>query len=525
MVPYFFSSRTFFLLGLSLSILQPATSQRISKKILEGFTAEKFQSHINFLASDALLGRNTPSPGLDSAAVYIAAHFKNYGLQPVNGSYFEPVPLISSTLGEDNHVSISHNGMKKELIIKTEFVPFEMTASETVDGSLVFAGYGISTPENNYDDYNGVDVKGKIVLVMRHGPREEDSSSAFYNRGRNKYSSIDYKVENAIEHGAVGIIIVTDPVNHIMLTPRGYPWPSLSKSGPRDAVSISLKDDRKKKIPVIHVGKEVMELLFGSVDSLKTIQSRIDNEMKPHSFFLDDTKVHLTTSVLETPVKSNNVVGFLPGSDPVLKNEILVVGGHYDHVGYQKSHKDGEDYIFNGADDNASGTTGVLMVAEGFSKMKKKPARSILFITFSGEELGLYGSRTYVENPLFPLDKTVAMLNMDMISRNGADTLYLEGAVLSPDLSGIVEKANEDIGFRLQLGQEKYIDGSDHASFYGKKIPFVFFFAGLHPDYHTVRDNPTTINQAKAARIAQLVFKTSCIIANEGNRYRLIEKK
>jgi hypothetical protein len=360
--------------------------------------------------------------------------------------------------------------------------------------------------------------------MMRHEPGEADSTSAFEGKKDTKYASMDYKVENAIKHGAVGVLVVTDPLNHILISPRGFPWPSLSKIIPKDALPIILKQPDKKKLPIVHVGKEVMEMVFGSVDSLKKLEAAIDKDMKPLSKEFPAIKVKLKTTLAETQIKSNNVVGLLPGTDKNLKNELLVVGAHYDHIGFKREHKDGEDYINNGADDNASGTSGVLAVAEAFSRMKVKPKRSVLFITFSGEEKGLFGSRQYVQSPLFPIDSTVAMINMDMIGRNHPDTLYLEGAALSPDLTEIVKAENKSIGFTLITKEELYFGGSDHASFYKKKVPFVFFFAGLHKDYHTVRDNPETIDAEKAARVARLAFKTSWIIANDNKRYKIIDK-
>jgi hypothetical protein len=509
-----------------LLTLTPEThGQKVPKKILKEFTAVEFQNHINFLASDILLGRNTPSAGLDTAAAYIAAEFKKYGLEPVNGSYFQPLPLVVTNLGEDNRVLVEKDGQQHALTISTQYVPFEMTANAEVNGELVFAGYGITSAENNYDDYANLDVNGKIVLILSHGPRENDTASPFFNRGRNRLNSIDFKVKNAIDHGAAGILYVTDPLNHLLLKPRGYPWPSLQKNATGDMARPRLKGPEVKKIPVIHVGKEVVDLAYGSVDSLKNIQAMIDGGMKPASGILTGIKVTIKTSIDEQFIPAQNVAGLLRGGDPELRDEVLIIGGHYDHVGFRKEHKEGDDYIMNGADDNASGTTGVLMTAEAFSKMKNKPARSVLFIAFAGEEKGLFGSRAYTDTPLFPLEKTVGMLNLDMISRNGADSLFLEGAVMSPDLTSIVIKANEQIGMKLHLGQETYMGGSDHAPFFDKKIPFVFFFAGLHPDYHTIRDNPNTINAEKGARVSKLVFLTAWMVSNEAKRYTVLEKK
>lgn len=498
------------------------TSAQVSKpgNGIEVITESKLKSHIDYLASDALLGRKTPSPGLDSAAAYIAREFQKYGIKSFNGTYTHPLPLVMRSLGNDNHVSFLKQGEKISLKIKTGFVPFEITANGECSGNVVFAGYGITAPEYGYDDYTGIDAKGKIVLVLRHEPGEDDPESVFNGKYSTKYSSTEVKAKIAMEHGAVGLLVVTDPLNHPIINPRGYPWPSLFSFIEKDDLPIRLSD-ASQRIPVVHVGKEAVNLLFGSVDSLKHIQMTIDKDFKPVSVEFSSITASIKTSIEELPVKTSNVIGFIEGADPGLKKECLIIGAHYDHVGFRSGFAEGADSILNGADDNASGTAGLLAVAEAFSKMKVKPQRSVLFIAFSGEEKGLLGSEAYVRKPLFPLENTIAMLNMDMISRNHIDTLFLEGGRLSPDLTTIVNKENDNIGLKLQIDEERYVGGSDHATFYRKNTPFVFFFSGLHRDYHTVRDNPGAINAKKAARVSQLVFKTAWSVSNDNKRYEL----
>jgi hypothetical protein len=331
----------------------------------------------------------------------------------------------------------------------------------------------------------------------------------------------------ALEAGALfgrlvesGVVVKQTPEH--MITPRGFPWPSLSRILPDDALPMTLSDT-SRRIPVVHVGKEVMNLMFESVDSLRSIQRQIDSTLMPMSREFPSINVKMKTSIVGNIIKTNNVIGIIPGSDPKLKNEYVVVGAHYDHVGFIKNQTEG-DYIINGADDNASGTAGLLAVAEAFSKMKAKPKRSVLLMAFSGEEKGLLGSEAYVRQPVFPLNNTVAMLNMDMISRNHIDSLDLEGANLSPDLVKIVQTQNKGIDLKISFNKDEHVGGSDHASFHKKNIPFLFFFAGLHPDYHTVRDNPDSINPEKAARISRLVFRTTWYLANDNKRYRLLEQ-
>lgn len=518
-----YSKKLFLLAAIALTVVsqQNLWSQKAVSKGLKEITPEKIKTHINYLASDALLGRDTPSPGQDSAASYITRAFVQYDLAPVNGSYLAPVPLVTTSLGDDNLLEVTIQGVTKTLNIKTDFIPFESTAGGSIEGNIVFAGYGITAPERGYDDYSGIDAKGKIALILTHIPRESDTAKIFNVR----YKTLTYKVKNAVEHGCKGVLVMTDPLNHMILSPKGFPWPTLYKNFPKEAVALTLKDTSQKKVPLVHVGKEMMNILFGGVDSLKSLETRIDKELKPMSKEFSGITIKLKVSTIENRIKSSNIVGYIAGSDPKLKDELVVIGAHYDHVGFMKQHKEGEKYIYNGADDNASGTSGLLSVAEAFSKCKVKPRRSVLFIAFTAEEKGLFGSQAYVQNPLFALNNTVAMLNMDMIGRGNPDTLHLEAGDLSPDLTSIAQKENSDIGFKILVDGNEFLDRSDQSSFYHKNIPFIMFFAGLHPDYHTVRDRPETIDTIKASKIARLVFKTAWVVANDNKHYKLIESK
>lgn len=509
---------------IALAYYDASAQKTKSQNGIDFITGDIIKTHVDYLASDSLLGRNTPSKGLDSAAVYIVNLFKTNGIQAFSNNYYQQVPLTITNLGKENLVEITNNGVKTSLVIKNQFVPYEITANGEATGQLVFAGYGITAPEYNYDDYQGLDVKGKIVIVLRHEPGELDTASIFAGLKNTQYAFVENKVENAIKHEAAGVLVLTDPLNHKMITPRGFPWPSLSRLIPEDALPMHLAEDKGNKIPVVHVGEDVIKLMFGSVDSLKGIQQTIDKTLKPRSQSFPMITVRIKTSIAERPIITSNIVGFIPGIDPVLKNEYVIVGAHYDHVGYSKNHAPGEDYILNGADDNASGTAGMLAVAEAFAKNQTKTKRSIIFIGFTAEEKGLYGSKAYVNNPLVPLEKTIAMINLDMIGRNHIDTLYLVEGKESPDVTEIIKKENAGIGFTI-IEDEELAGRSDYDNFYKKDIPFAFFFAGLHPDYHTVRDNPNTINPDKAARISRLVYKTAWDIANDDKKYTIIKRK
>ncbi len=504
-----------------LSSCAPTKPAEAPSSSVDAIFPELVRGHAFFLASDSLQGRSSPSPGLDAAARYISRVFESNGFQTVKGSYFNRVPLNIVSLGEKNSLSVKKDGTERSYEIKSEFTPFDMTANRTASGSVVFAGYGITAPEFGYDDYGGVDVRGKVVFVLRHEPGEEDTTSVFEGSKATKYSNVADKAKIAREHGAAALLVATDPLNHTALVPRGFPWPSLSKFLPKDALPIALGTEEEKKIPVVHVGEEVISQLFGSVESLKNLQREIDSETKPKSFEISSATAVVQTSTSVKDMSAQNVVGFIEGSDPNLRKEIVVIGAHYDHVGILKAGQPGEDLIFNGADDNASGTTALMAVAAAFGHSPVKPRRSVLLIAFAAEERGLLGSQSYVEDPLFPLENTVAMVNLDMVGRNSLDSLSVIGGAKSPDLAQIAKEENSKVGFNLVI-ENLSSGGSDHMSFQRKSIPFLFFFSGFHPDYHKVTDHAELLNIPKIARVATLTFRTAWRVANEERKYKLI---
>jgi len=496
------------------------------KKAEKIITPVEMQYNINIIASDKMKGRDTPSKELDSAANFIATAFKNYGLQTVNNSYFQIVPFYTKDLGRNNYFKVTRNGKEKKFKLKSDYIPFEMSADTAVNASLVFAGYGISAPEYDYDDYDSLEVKGKIVVIFSGYPGEKNNNSIFKKEAAKLFRKMDTKVDNALKHGAVGMIVITNPLHSSKRKPTGYAWSSISNYK-TESLPLESGKSEKGKIPVIHADDDIATYIFTNMDSLKYIQKKIDQNMQPFSFFLDSIQVSMKTNVIITDCSSKNVVGYLEGKDPVFKNEILVIGAHYDHIGYKTVYKAGEDYIYNGADDNASGTAGVMSIAKAFTKIKSGTKRSILFILFTAEEKGLLGSKYYVDNPLFPLEKTVAMINLDMIGRNADNSLTLEGSSKSPDITAIIKNINEKYKFNFVFKKETgtYLGGSDHYNFYLKSVPMIFFFTGIHSDYHQVSDNPDKINVNKAAKISRLVFCTAWYIANDNKYYKLIKQK
>ncbi|MGE5498679.1 MAG: M28 family peptidase, partial [Syntrophothermus sp.] len=456
---------------------------------------------------------------------YIAQQFRNAGIPPAGASYLHEIKFGKTSLGEDNQLRISRNGSARSFAIKSDFTPLEMTASREISAGIVFAGYGITAPEYNYDDYKGLDVKGKIVFLLRHEPGENDSLSVFDGARLTDYSQIGSKVANAIDHGAAGVMLATDPLNHAYISSQGYPWPSLSKFIPKDALPVNIIEEDSLKIPVIQAGKEVITGLFGSVDSLKMLEQEIDKSLKPHSFLIHGADALIKTSTRIDEKPGSLVAALIEGNDPELKKEIVVLGAHYDHVGTKKQEQPGEDYIFNGADDNASGTSAVIAIANAFGKSGIRTKRSILLLAFPGEEIGLMGSAFYASHPLFPFEKTIAMMNLDMIGRNAPEALCVIGATRCPELDEILRQENNETGFILDYSKEYFLSRSDQANFLKKNVPVLFLTTGEHSDYHKVSDEASRIDYNKAEKVTRLAFRTLFRIADDNRHYTIKSNK
>lgn len=458
--------------------------------------------HVQFLASDSLRGRKTGERGNEIAAGYIAAEMKRVGLEPLgdNTTYFQHFSFLASiNPGRDNSLYVSVGSREMEFALDKEMRPLSFSVDTLVTGPLVFAGYGITDTSAQYDDYAGIDVRGKIVIVLRYSP---DSSST----GRfAKSASVRMKAKVAREHGAAGLIIVTGP-----------------------------RDETASKLPPVTIdrgmgdaGIAAMALTSGAVDSifhllgknLRDVQEHIIVSGKPQSFELAGTRATMRTSVEKVRGMSANVLGLLRGNDPILGQEVVILGAHMDHLGMggEGSLNPDTSAIHHGADDNASGTAGLLEAAEYFASHKDQLKRSILFIAFSGEEQGLLGSDYYVKHPAIPLEKTVAMLNMDMIGRMKDSALVVEGIGTSSGFESLLTSSATNTPIRLRLKPDGF-GPSDHTSFYVQKIPVLFFFTNLHDDYHRPSDVWTKINFEGEAAIVRLVTEVVRKIANAETR-------
>jgi hypothetical protein len=514
-----------------------ATVASIERAGFQHLRAADLKADLYFLASDALQGRMSLQPGDDAATQWVAAEFAKAGLEPAaaKSSYLQAVPLIEYRGDRDaSFIALQRAGKTIEWhtpeIIGGFHDDLEITAP------LVFVGYGITAPGLHYDDYRGIDVQGKIVAVFEHEPQENDPHSSFNGTGNTRNATNRVKALNAQAHGAVAIIVVAEPnrkhpsnierLNRIggSLT-RTIPLPS----------QVVVNDELQ--IPVAIVSDAVAaELLATAGTTPQALQSAIDHDLSNHSAALPDGLVtlHFENKSRISGV-TYNVAGLLPGADPALATETIIISGHHDHDG-ASSGAGGKLDIWHGADDNGSGTVGVVELAHAFAANPTRPKRSILFVVFAAEERGLLGSYYMAAHPLRPLATTRAMINFDTIGRdeaksdqtdglidipaNTSNRLNLIGAAYSPDFKNTVIAANRFVGLDLdeRFDHENALNTffrSDQFPFVLHNIPAFWFFTGFHPDYHHTTDTPDKIDYPKMLKILQLSYLSGWDFANQ----------
>lgn len=471
-------------------------------------TSNEIKAHITYLASDELEGRMTGTEALYKAADYLRDEFESYGLKPLfEDSYFQEFPFTEKLEITDNnkagmHTELGNSIETYELLLKQDYTPLAFTDNKTIKGDIVFAGYGITAKDLNYDDYDGIDVKDKIVVVFRNHPDVKNPHSKF-----EQYSSLRYKATNARDKGAAGIIFIN------------------TNDKPSDPL-IELRYDNAGRITDI----AAVNLKRSFFDFIKPddLQNKIDSTKTPASFIIKGKTISITTEVNEVKGRSVNVGAYIEPVNDQFPNEYLVIGAHFDHLGWggDNSLYMGEPSIHNGADDNASGTTGLLELAEKFASEKDKLKRKIVFIGFSGEELGLLGSSYVVNNFPMPIEQNITMINMDMIGRlNDKNDLIVYGTGTSSNWKSILDTKNE-YDLNLTFNDEGF-GPSDHSSFYGKKVPVLFFFTGTHSDYHKPSDDTEKINADGQEKVLRFVYDVAEAIVNSDNKpdYISVERK
>ncbi len=462
-----------------------------------GASAGDLLEIVKALAAPEMAGRASGSPGMERAARYIASEFERAGLRPGGdaGSYFQTFDVVTGIrLGDGNRLRIQQGERAQEYQVSRDFTPFSFSDSGQVQGEVVFAGYGITAPELQYDDYAGLEVTSKIVLLLSGEPRERDPKGPFRRPEAYRYSEVRYKVLNAREHGARGVILVMNPLAHGDEPERLFAF--------RGITSVS-----QSGVLAVNALRSVAEaILARSGQSLQELQATIDRDLRPQSFPVAGTTVEMHARLIREHGQARNVIGILPGTDPVLRDQVVVLGAHYDHLGFGGEtslapSRYGE--VHPGADDNASGVAGVIGLARQFAAAGGA-RRAVVFVAFAGEEMGLLGSARYVDAPPAPLERTVAMINMDMIGRLREDRLYVFGVDTGKEFREVLEAANRDTALQLKFSGDGY-GPSDHTPFYAKDRSVLFFFTGPHEDYHRPSDTPDKINASGMERVVRVI--------------------
>jgi Tol biopolymer transport system component len=440
----------------------------------------QLRKDVAFLASDDTEGRGIGTKGIEKATDYLEARMKAIGLEPAFGkSYRQPFPIKTGVaLDEGNEL----RGIGKD-----DWTPLGFSSSASFSGPIAFVGYGIAAPPLGYDDYAGIDLKGKVAVMLRYEPQEKDDKSIFDGRKPSRWSAMRYKVLQARERGAVAVVFVTGPF----------------QDDDKDRIPV-LKNDGPESpagIPVIQLRMSVAQKLLG-ID-LGQWQKDIDIDLKPRSRVLTQT-LSGRVAVKNTFVTTSNLAGIIPGKGP-LANEVVVIGAHYDHLGYGGEHsmKPNVHAIHNGADDNASGDASILGIAQSLKQSLAglDSRRTVLVCLFSGEESGLAGSGYFVDHTPIPLERMKAMINLDMVGDLRDNGLAAFGAESAPEWKPLIEREATVAKLKVAASGDGY-GPSDQTSFYARRIPVLHFFTGAHERYHTPEDKADTLNYPGMQRVA-----------------------
>ncbi|MBI1346604.1 M28 family peptidase [bacterium] len=462
---------------------------------------KRLLTDVTYLSSDELEGRGLQTHGLDLAADYLAEQFRTAGLKVdlYQGTPFQEFKLYSSgTTGTVQSVVMQLPGQPAQsLVAGHDYTSLMVTPSKPFRFPVVFAGYGITDKRRQYDDYARVDARGKAVIVLRHEPQKNEPNSPFDGTNPTDHAYLLEKVRNAYDHGAVALILCTDAA-------------TFAEENQRETLlDVELTSGiGAESLPVIHCRRSIVEAwLQNSLQRpLADLEAQIDATLKPQSALLPNAEFSGTVAVVRPGKVVKNVVGVLEGQGD-LASETIVIGAHYDHLGrggWGSLSLGANDEIHNGADDNASGTAVLIETARQLSSQTTARRRRVVFIGFAAEELGLYGSKRYVQDPLVPLSDTVAMLNLDMVGRLRDRHLTMFGTGTAVEWPEWLAQLAEPRELRLQMEPSGF-GPSDHAPFYEHGIPVLHFFTGFHPEYHRPTDDPDRLNIAGMRQITGLL--------------------
>ncbi len=467
------------------------------------FDADTYLNHIKFLASDELGGRLPGTPGIERAAEYIADQFKQIGLEPagVDDTWFQSLEVRRGKKIVDDEAELSIAEIDRRWQVRKDWIPFPFTEIGDVSGPLAFGGYGITAPKYDYDDYAEYDIDGKIVLIFRYEPWSGDPEAEFGGKNSTAHSYFYEKARLAAWEGAKALLVVNPPL----------------RPGCEDTLYSfdSGSTGRTMDLPMVHISRELGEALVerAGLGALSELERKLDAERKPLSQDMNLT-VTLKTGVGWDDVETRNVIGRLPGDGS--SDQVLIVGAHYDHLGNVRSSFEADPkapaQIHNGADDNASGTAAVIETARVLAAGPKLH-RDVYFITFTAEEMGLLGSRYFVNHPTVSLERLCAMINYDMIGRLNQDKFTIFGTNTGTGLAEIVSTAAGRTGINFRAA-EGMTGGSDQFHFYQHDIPVLFAFTGVHKDYHRPSDDWDKIDAAGAVKILDMFHSIIFELAN-----------
>jgi Peptidase family M28/PDZ domain/PA domain len=473
-------------------------------------SSQNYLDDVKFLASPELQGRATGSPELEKAAAFIAGKFRSFGLKPADGKDFEQAFPVTLGAHDGLGTRFRYRWPERTATLNpvTDFTPIGFSSSGKFAGQVVFVGYGITDKEKHYDDYEGIDVKDKFVLILRHEPNEDPRNP----HGPSSHAAFSEKAVNAKMHGAKGVILINDIYAH-----EGKEGP-----GKDDLIPVSLAGGPTDAgIAFVQVKDKIAEeWILREGQNLRQLTVDINKEMKSHSFALAKLAIDMDIDLKKDIKIVHNVTAYLPGST----DEYVVLGAHYDHLGLGDEHSLAPSQmgtIHPGADDNASGTAGVIELARWFAKQPKQK-RGILFLTFAGEELGLLGSEYYVNHPILPIDKAVAMLNMDMIGRIREGKIFVAGTGTGSTFPQLLTEVKPPAEIHADITEKTGYGDSDHTSFTTKGVPVLFFFSGLHADYHKPSDTADKIDAPDAARLLDYVAALTARLASDPERPKFI---
>jgi len=467
-------------------------------------TANELRDIIQYLSSDSLKGRLTGTPGDSLAAEYIKGELLAYGLVPVSGDGFQRFKITEKVVADSiNALSVDGKIYKHG----DDFEPSSFSENGTLKAPVIFAGYGFSINNDSlkWDDYKGKDVKGRWVMILRGDPEPDNSMSKFAAYGADRDKALLAK-----DQGVAGVLLVSGV---------GY-----DKEDKFDPLS---KNDFSVGIPVMRIKRSVADaILLKSKNNIADLEKKLNKAKKPASFITGST-VEAKSEIIQFKTNTRNVIMILPGTDSVLKHEYVIFGAHFDHLGMggpgSSSRAVDTIGVHHGADDNASGVAMVIELAGKFAGNSNSHKRSLVFITFTGEELGLLGSKYFTDNPLIDLSKADAMVNMDMVGRlKETKDLQIGGVGTAEGLKELAV-AYDDTTLLKVATTEEGSGASDHSSFYAKNIPVLFITTGGHADYHTPSDTWEKINYNGMVNISDVIYKMGLRLANDTARLKFRE--